>query len=172
MPLRFLTLLLLAPLPLLAQVQTAYAGRQVIEDNGVLLEVTYTSERVRVRVFDLEGQPLDLSSLWVRRCEVTVQADKGHGWASRVSKVELVRPQEGLPYLEARHQLGALHEQCGVWVHVRLKNLRGRGDRSDRFKVGWERREQAWARTRGVRCRQAEDPPRECPLCRRSLCRR
>lgn len=146
-------------------------GRQVVESGGYLAEVTYASDRVRVRLFDLEGEPVDLSQLWLRRCQLDITAEGGGGVRSRSARPQLVTPRDGsLPYLEARHQLGALHLQDRVDVALRTKNLGGRGDRTVWFEAGWVRLERDPCRvTPGVACRRSGD--RDCSLCARRLCR-
>jgi hypothetical protein len=86
----------------------------------------------------------------------------------RAARPTLVVPEGGgLPYLEARHQLGALQDQERVTVFVRLKNVAGRGDVTDRFEVAW-RRCDGFA-CAAPACRRA--PARDCALCRQRLCR-
>lgn len=153
-------------LPLASAQETTVPGRQVIEDNDVLLEVRYTSQRVRLRLFDLDGEPLPLRDLWLRRCDVTIEVERDGGFQRRSSRVVLVEPADGsLPYLEARHQLGALQDQERVTVFVHLKNVAGRGDRTERFTVVWQRCD-------GFACAapSCRAPESACALCRHRLC--
>lgn len=171
LPLPVLVLLTALGAPVHAQDPLAPPGRQVVEADGYLAEVTYSSQRVQVRVYDLSGEPIDLRGLWLRRCAVEIATRRGDNEQSASRKVTLVEPGDGgLPYLEARHQLGQLIDQDHLVVCVRLKNLDGRGDRTVRLWAEWQRVSGCFQGcSPGVECRQTRD--RACRLCQRRLCR-
>lgn len=173
-PLPLALLMVLAALgaaPARAQDPLAPPGRQVVEIDGFLAEVIYTSLRVQVRVYDLSGEPIDLRGLWLRRCAVELVTRRGENEQTASRRVQLVEPEDGsLPYLEARHLLGPLTDQDHLVVSVRLKNLDGRGDRTVRLWAEWERHDGCIRGCApGVECRRTRD--RECGLCQRQLCR-